>query len=208
MPETDDPDFLSIESELRQLRDHLGPLKKEIEGYKSANQQLAAGRETLQKVGEQLTAHGERMASAADQAIAALSSASHALKPIGTTEIRTELEIMQRRLSQAVSDIENQFAAVKKAAAEMQSSAEFVQTIPSLVSNNATERLEHLAHRLETRLSEQDGTARSEFKSLRERIELLEQSLNEAESSADARMESLLEAIEQSAPIGIFRRKK
>ncbi|MCH2141052.1 MAG: hypothetical protein MK100_08485 [Phycisphaerales bacterium] len=208
MPETENNSFMSVEEELTRLVSHLETLKQEVEQYQYATQQLNSGREALGTVGATVSEQGKSMVDAMSTAASAIESAVHALKPLGTSEITAAMQSMEDRITKTATNIEGHFDTLGGATKQITDAASAAQSMPAAVTASVTESLTAQSTQLMAAISNGQDQNKAHAEALAKRIAGIERTLQQCESDNQTRNSELLDAIEHSAPVGVFRKKR
>jgi chromosome segregation ATPase len=207
MTSPDDP-FGQFEDEATKLLDHMTALEGQMVQYKDSADQLGKAHESLAEIGSQIARHGDSITTAGTQAVESMTSAAAALKPLGTAEVKADLQTMQEHFDAARKEIGSQIDSVQTAAREMSEAAARVDAVQEKITASMTAALEAHSSRIQARLVEQDDLALKQASTLAAIIDSLEIRLQAVEAANQAQAEALMDAIEHSAPIGLFRKKR
>ena len=208
MPESEVPDFLSIESELTRLLEQLNTLKLEAQEYKSAAQQLSNAREALTDIGKQISDQGDKLTLAGDQVVAALNGAVQALKPLGTGEIRADLQSMKSHLGETTENIVNRVKDVQSAATQIADSAAATMSMAGKITATVNDALTDHRSEFTKLLTDADDNSTRRDEGLASIIKGIDKRLEEVEQKSHAQTKELLDAIEHSSPVRPFRKKR
>jgi chromosome segregation ATPase len=208
MPENEDNSFMSVEGELSRLVSHLETLKQEVQHYQSAAQQLNSGREDIRTAGATVSEQGKSMVDAMTTASSAIESAVHALKPLGTSEITAAMRSMEDRITKTATDIEEHFDTLGGAAKQMADAASATQSMPAAVAASVHGSLTAQSTQLMAAISNAQDQNKAQAEALAKRVAGIEQTLQQCVSDNQTRNSELLDAIEHSAPVGVFRKKR
>lgn len=232
MTNPDDP-FGQFEDEATKLLDHMTALEEQMVEYKDSALQLGKAHDSLAEIGTQIANHGESITTAGTQAVESMSVAAAALQPLGTAEVKADLQTMQAHFDEARMEIGGRIDVVQAAARDMAEAAARVDAVQERITSAMAEVMEanssrisarfqeqdmQLAaiatalnantSRLEGRLAEQDELTLKQAKALAAMIDAIGKRLQAVEAAHHAKSEELLDAVEHSAPIGLLRKKR
>lgn len=197
-------EFGVIEIELNRLLDGAKTLKDNIQQYATSSEQLTSGKEAFTSGADALT---DQLATAGKQ----LSEAANQLQPIGTTQIIDALNKLESNLVSIATEIENSLARLSTAASSVELVGEKLKTTTSSLEDN----INALEQNIKTLALTQTNVLLDFMKNFLEHVDSKFEKFEENTSLSDKsnndsqrlRHKELLEAIELSAPKGLFRKK-
>ena len=208
MPVNENDEFMSVEDELSKVLDHLSALKQEEDKYESAALQLDSGQEALVETGGKFNEQCGKVTGLLAAVTEQLQAAVVALRPLGTEDIAAAMQEMEDRVEKLARDVEGQLDSVHGAAVQISESAAATLAMPSQVTEGITEVLAAQSSQVLKSVSDVNDQSVTQSEALTKRVESLERLIHECRKETKDQADRLLEAIEHSAPIGIFRKKK